>query len=322
MSNPNTLVARTRRSLMALAVAAVLLSVAAFSAHAQTAAAARIAFDRGGNIWTMNPDGGSQARVSEVNGISPALSADGKRVAFLCGAEPLDVCTMNVDGTSVVRLTSTQDNFNPTWSPDGRRVVFTSHREGDYHVYTMNADGTNVRRLVTDRGDIYAEDYAAWSPDGKRIAFVGRAEDGYNIYVADVKDGEIVELLSDEFIKENLAWSPDGKQLAFDTIDDVYTIGADGSRLRRLTSGEGENTTPTWSPDGAQIAFHRKKVIRDEFGRAVASESGIYVMTAAGGALTRLNVPGSFSPSWRVVPAQDAKAGQQALAECATNLTK
>ncbi|HYG79023.1 MAG TPA: hypothetical protein VD861_01470 [Pyrinomonadaceae bacterium] len=322
MSHPNTLAARTRRSLTALAAAAVLLVVAAFSAHAQTAAVAKIAFDRGGNIWTMDPDGGGQARISEVAGISPALSADGTRVAFLCGAEPLDVCTMNVDGTSVVRLTDTQDNFNPTWSPDGRLLVFTSHREGDYHVYTMNADGTNVRRLVTDHGDIYAEDYAAWSPDGKRIAFVGRAEDGYNIYVASVKDGSMVELLSDEFIKENLAWSPDGKQLAFDTIDNVYTIGADGAGLRQLTQGGGENTTPTWSPDGKQLAFHRKKVIRDEFGRSVGREEGIYVMTATGGDLTRLNVPGSFSPSWRVVPAQDAKAEQQAPAECATNLTK
>lgn len=57
MTHPNTLVARTRRSLMALAVAAVLLVVAALSAHAQTPAAAKIAFDRGGNIWTMNTDG-------------------------------------------------------------------------------------------------------------------------------------------------------------------------------------------------------------------------------------------------------------------------
>jgi Tol biopolymer transport system component len=321
MSHPNTLAARTRRSLMALAVAAVLLVISAFSAHAQTVAAAKIAFDRGGKIWTMDPDGGQQARVSNTFGISPSLSADGKRVAFLCGAEPLDVCAMNVDGTGVRRLTDTQDNFNPAWSPDATRIVFTSHREGDYHVYTMNADGSNVRRLVSDHGDIYAEDYAAWSPDGKRIAFVGRAEDGYNIYLASVKDGEVVELLADEFIKENLAWSPDGKQLAFDTIDNVYTIGADGGGLRQLTQGAGENTTPTWSPDGAQIAFHRTKVIRDEFGRAVSREGGIYVMTAGGGNLTRLDVPESFSPSWRVVPAQDAKP-VQALAERAANLAK
>ena len=321
MSHPTTLVARTRRSLMALAVAAVLLVVAALSAHAQTTAAAKIAFDRGGNIWTMNPDGGHQTQVSDAFGISPSLSPDGKRVAFLCGEEPLDVCTMNVDGTNLARLTDTQDNFNPTWSPDGRALVFTSYKESDYHVFTMNADGTNVRRLISNRGDIYAEDYAAWSPDGSRIAFVGRAEDGYNIYVASVKDGEIVELLSDEFIKENLAWSPDGKQLAFDTIDNVYTIGADGNGLRQLTTGADQNTTPTWSPDGSQIAFHRKKVIRDEFGVAVGREDGIYVMTASGGALTKLDVPASFSPSWRIVPAQNAKP-VQTLAERTTGLTK
>ncbi len=319
MSNPNTLVARTRRSLMALAVAAALLVVAAFSAHAQTTA--KIAFDRGGNIWTMNPDGRLQTRVSDARGISPALSPDGKRVAFLCGSEPLDVCTMNVDGTNAVQLTNTHDNFNPTWSPDGKRIVFTSHREGDYHVYTMDEDGTDVRRLISDHPEIVSEDYAAWSPDGRAIAFVGRTDEGYNIYTAGAKGGNIVELLSDEFIKENLAWSPDGKQLAFDTIDNVYTIDADGSHLRRLTSGVGQNTTPTWSPDGSQIAFHRQQVIRDEFGVTVGREGGIYVMTASGAALTKLNVPESFSPSWGVVPAEDTKP-EQTLAAAAARPVK
>ena len=180
MSTSINLVARTRRSLTALAVAAVLLVVAAFSARAQTTSAAKIAFDRGGNIWTMSPDGRNQTRVSDAFGISPALSPDGKRVAFLCGAEPLDVCTMNSDGT----------------------------------------------------------------------------------------------------------------------------------RLARLTSGGGQNTTPTWSPDGSQIAFHRRQVIRDEFGVAVGREGGIYVMTAGGSGLTKLNAPESFSPSWGVVPAEAEKPGQ------------
>ena len=319
MSNPNTLVARTRRSLMALAVAAVLLVIAAFSAHAQTTAT--IAFDRGGNIWTMNPDGRQETRVSDALGISPAISPDGKRIAFLCGAEPLDVCTMSVDGTRLARLTNTQDNFNPSWSPDGKRIVFTSHREGDYHVYTMDDDGTDVRRLISGHPEIVSEDYAAWSPDGARVAFVGRTDEGYNIYTAGTKGGNIVELLSDEFIKENLAWSPDGQQLAFDTIDNVYTISADGSHLRQLTSGAGQNTTPTWSPDGSQIAFHRKQVIRDEFGVAVGREGGLYVMTASGGALTKLNVPESFSPSWGVVPAEDARP-EQTLAAAAARTAK
>ena len=321
MSNPNTLVARTRRSLMALAVAALLLVVAAFSAHAQTTTA-KIAFDRGGNIWTMNPDGRAETRISDTLGISPALSPDGKRVAFLCGAEPLDVCTMNVDGTRLARLTNTQDNFNPSWSADGRAIVFTSHREGDYHVYTMKADGTRVRRLVAEHVEIVSEDYAAWSPDGNRIAFVGRTDEGYNIYTADDDGDDIVELLSDEFVKENLAWSPDGKQLAFDTIDHVYTIDADGSRLRQLTSGADQNTTPTWSPDGSQIAFHRKRVIRNEFGVAVGREAGIYLMTATGSNLMKLDVPESFSPSWRVVPVEQDAKPEQTLAASNAGLTK
>ncbi|HWS98653.1 MAG TPA: LpqB family beta-propeller domain-containing protein [Pyrinomonadaceae bacterium] len=306
MSNPNTLVSRTRRSLMALAVAAVLLLVAAFNAHAQTPAATKIAFDRGGKIWTMNPDGSNQTQISDtIFGLNPALSPDGKRVAFVCGAEPWDICVMNVDGTGFSALTETHNNSNPTWSPDSTRIAFTSTREGNWHIYTMNADGTNVQRLAANHPDLLSEDHAAWSPDGTRIAFVGGTEIGYNIYTATVNGGAVVQVLFNDQFKENLAWSPDGTRIAFDTINDVYVVGADGNGLHLLATGDNENTGPAWSPDGSQIAFYREKLILDEFGSIVRREKGLYVTPSTGGALVSLNAPDANNPSWSVVPAQD-----------------
>lgn len=258
MSNPNTLVARTRRSLLALAAAAVLLVIAAFNASAQTPASTTIAFDRGGNIWTMNPDGSNQTQISNIFGVNPALSPDGKRVVFVCGPEPIDICVMNVDGTGFSVLTETRNNSNPTWSPDGTR-----------------------------------------------IAFVGETEIGYNIYTATINGGAVVQVLSNDQYKENLAWSPDGTRIAFDTIDDLYVVGADGNGLQLLTSGADQNMSPTWSPDSSQIAFYRMKLIRDEFGSIIGRETGLYVTPSTGGALTSLNAPDSNSPSWSVVPAGD-----------------
>lgn len=306
MSHPNTLVARTRRSLMALAVAAALLVVAAFNTHAQTPAPTKIAFDRGAKIWTMSQDGSNQTQISDIFGINPALSPDGKRVLFSCGTEPFDICVMNVDGTGFSVLTDTQNNTNPTWSPDSTRIAFTSTREGNYHLYTMNANGTNVQRLAANDPDLLSEDHAAWSPDGTRIAFVGGTEIGYNLYTATVNGGAVIQLLSNDQFKENLAWSPDGTRIAFDTIDDVYVVGADGNGLHLLSpAGANENSTPTWSPDSSQIAFFRKKDIVDEFGSVIGRETGIYVTPSTGGALVSLNAPESNNPSWSIVPAQD-----------------
>jgi Tol biopolymer transport system component len=306
MSNPNTLASRTRRSLTTLAAAAVLLMVAAFSAHAQTPAATKIAFDRNGNIYTMNPDGSGQTKISDIFGINPALSPDGKRVAFVCGAEPWDICAVNVDGTGFSVLTETRNNSNPTWSPDATRIAFTSTRDGDYHVYTMNADGTNVQRLVANDPNILSEDHAAWSPDGTRIAFIGLTEDGSTIYTTTVNGGAVVPVLANDQFKESLAWSPDGTRIAFDTINDLYAVGADGTGLQLLSPvGADENTSPAWSPDSSQIAFYRVKVIRDEFGSVVGRETGLYSMPATGGALVSLNAPDSNNPSWSVVPPQD-----------------
>ena len=305
MSTPNTLTSRTRRSLMALAVAAVLLVAAAFSAHAQTPAATKIAFDRNGNIYTMNPDGSSQTKISDIFGVNPALSPDGKRVVFVCGGEPVNICVMNVDGTGFAVLTGTQNNSNPTWSPDGTKIAFTSYREGDPRVYTMNADGTNVQRLVANGADIFFEDHAAWSPDGTRIAFVGATEAGSTIYTATVNGGAVVPVLSNDLFKENLAWSPDGTRIAFDTINDLYVVGADGTGLHLLVTGENENTSPAFSPDGSQIAFYREKILRDEFGSIIGRETSIFVTPSTGGAIVNLNAPDGNNPSWSVVPSQD-----------------
>jgi Tol biopolymer transport system component len=223
----------------------------------------------------------------------------------VCGAEPWDICVMNVDGTGFSALTETRNNSNPTWSPDGSKIAFTSTREGDSRIYSMNADGTNVQRLVANDPTILSEDYAAWSPDGTRVAFVGGTENGGGIYTATVQGGAVVPVLTNDLFIVNLAWSPDGTRIAFDTINDLYVVGADGNGLQLLPAGGDENMSPAWSPDSSRIAFYQVKLLRDEFGSIIGREDGLYVIPATGGAPVSLNAPESNNPSWSVVPAQD-----------------
>ena len=145
----------------------------------------RIAFvsDREGlkAIFVVNPDGTGLMRLSDgPDDTSPSWSPDGSSVAFssgragkpeflsdyarrvqASGKDPLftdgqrpidpakDIYMMEADGTDVLRLTEDpSDNIDPTWSPDGKRILFSSVRSGDYELYVMNTDGTGTTRLT------------------------------------------------------------------------------------------------------------------------------------------------------------------------------
>lgn len=145
----------------------------------------RIAFVSGregtNKIYVTNVDGTGTLRLSDgPHDSSPAWSPDGRRIVYASGragkpeflpdnvrrnpqfvpptnlrpARPAnDIYVMDANGSAVVRLTNDpSDNVTPTWSPDGRRIAFSSVRDGNYELYAMNADGTGVKRLTNLEG--------------------------------------------------------------------------------------------------------------------------------------------------------------------------
>ena len=137
----------------------------------------KIAFasDRGGNpmIYMMNADGSEAQRKISVGkyNASPAWSPDGKKIAF-AGQESgaFDIFVMDADGQNkgLKRLTTAHkpngkkaNNESPSWSPDGRHIMFVSDRTGQNQIYIINPDGTNERRITFDS---FNWDKPKWSP--------------------------------------------------------------------------------------------------------------------------------------------------------------
>jgi TolB protein len=153
--------------------------------------------------------------------------------------------------------------YDPSLSPDGKRMVHIAVVEGREQLFIMNVDGTGSVQLTRD--DANHED-PAWSPDGKSIAFV-YVKDGLEIISLMNVDGSGVQHLTPRTVKAiHPNWSPDGSKLAYCTDDDlapprkndsdIQVIWMATRRITTLITG-GVNTYPSWSPDGKRIAFRR-----------------------------------------------------------------
>ena len=170
-----------------------------------------------------------------------------------------DVYTINANGSARTRLTShPARDIDPAWSPDGKRIAFSSDREGLFDIYLMDADGGNVSRLTTEGGNRWP----TWSPDGGRIAYTHMVADTSRIHVVNV-DGSGVANLSGVHHRDLApAWSPDGGSIAFSGSRDgqpdydIYVMNADGTGASRLTGTPfHSHWDPAWSPDGLYLTY-------------------------------------------------------------------
>jgi len=129
-----------------------------------------------GRLYVMGVDGSDQHALpgsslidrlsGNADGEEPAVSPDGKRIAFAAtaGKDNEEIYTVRIGGSGRTRLTDIpgNDHWPPTWSPDGTRIAFTSEgTENNSEIYVMNSDGSGLTRLTDAPAD---EAFPAWRP--------------------------------------------------------------------------------------------------------------------------------------------------------------
>jgi hypothetical protein len=235
-------------------------------------------------IYVANSDGTGVTRLT--NGERPALSWDGRRIAFhrtSFSTSPPSAVTyvMNTDGTGERVLA---EGEYPAWSPDGSKIA-VSLGAG---IAVIDAEGSGFGRLINEVF-MQPDDYLflpAWSPDGQRLAFV-RAGNWFDVpsqtYIMNADGSELRPLVSVddpmEWYESEPAWSPDGSLIVYDTGDStgehvVASLAWDGTGSRTILYRRPTNSyysgNADWSPDGVSRWAHHRTYIcgRDAHRRA------------------------------------------------------
>ena len=242
--------------------------------------------------WNVNAPTGLTTRqvridVDEGTWMNVDVSRDGRMIAFdILG----DIYTMPIGGGTPTRIAEgLAYEHQPRFSPDGRRIAFTSDRGGGDNIWIMNVDGSDKRQLTKE--DFRLLNQPSWSPDGRFIAAkkhftTGRSLGTGEVWLYHVSGGAGVPLVkkpNEQHQKElgEPTYAPDGKSIYFTrnvtpgpifeyaqnsntALFEIQRYELETGEVTTAVAGAGGSVRPAPSPDGKKIAFVRRERARSK----------------------------------------------------------
>ena len=219
-------------------------------------------------VGTGTPQAGDSTQTT------PSIAAGGGagQIAFASartGAPQIFLADLN--GENAFQVTNMPDGAcQPSWSPDGQKMVFISPCVGNEDIYRntslyiINADGSGLTTLDASPGGNFDP---TWSPDGKLIAFTSLRTGQMEIFTIDVEDPTIVNQLTKgaSLVESRMpAWSPAGSQLVYVVkrlgVYQIWLMNADGTEQTQIIRSGVQYTDylPVWSPKNDLIIFNQR----------------------------------------------------------------
>ena len=254
----------------------VLFNSGSYCAWAKAPETPKILFtswrDGNGEIYTMNPDGSEQVRLTwhRANDTSAVWSPTGDQILFVSDRDEgfPDLFLMDADGANVQKIFDRSvRRSHPTFSADGKEIAYLEY----FHeaVYKATIDGEKERRIV--RVNKYGGD-PDWSPTGAEIVFIFADWLDRKLSVLNLKTNkrDIFKLFNPAGgarpLRPNYAaWAPSGDKIAFSTLPPdvdladqgtIYILNRDGTGIKQIVSKKGLRAyLPVWSPDGNALAY-------------------------------------------------------------------
>jgi len=213
--------------------------------------------DKSGNyqIYRMDLDGSNQEVWKKDDKrllFTPGISSDGEKIAYIVqnNSKNSDLYVSKSDGTEEKRLTrSSGMKWDPSWSLDGKEIVFSSDSDGDFEIDIINLEGGKTKKLTDNT---FYDGRPRWSPDGNRILFESDRDGDWEIYVMDADGGNVTAITENSSVDWGASWSPYGKWIvyisSFDGDDEIYIVGIDGTHQLKLTNNTAQDRFPAWVP--------------------------------------------------------------------------
>jgi Tol biopolymer transport system component len=289
----------------AAAAALTALAVAGSALSTTRGANGRILYQQEVNgktqLFTVRPDGSGRRQLTHgpTESLNGAWSPDGTSIVFERDWDDhAGVLVMNADGSDVRVLTPTGFQGDPSFTPDGKQIVFTHTAADKYDsVWLMNVDGSNQRELVPTRnyghGKCGCDVDATVSPNGKTITYIRvKGDFGQNQALMSIGiDGTGLKRLTSRSFEVAIHhdWSPDGKLIVFTSPGDpapgksanVWVVRPDGSHPRALTHytrGSSNAFAGSFSPNGKWIVFRVEDAKGFHLSRMRPDGSGLHVI--------------------------------------------
>jgi len=265
--------------------------------------------------------GAGEALGSYLN-VGPAISPDGKWIAFLSGRSVFSIDLFVADaatGKIVRKLTSTSSDphFSSiqfiysagAWDSASERIAIATVTSGRPALAIFNANSGDKQREVslTEVDEIFNP---TWAPDGRAIAFTGMSRGVTDLFIYDFEASKLRRLTNDGYAELQPAWSPDGRRIAFATdrfSSDLGTLKIGDYRLALIdpisgtieplrVQARGKSINPQWTPDSRSLLFvsdrdgipniYRVAVDTGELSRVTNVRTGVSGITASSPALS------------------------------------